>query len=63
MLDAVFSAFQPPDAHGVWSGYLGWPDLSDLALAMGGVALSRRAYEDACTFCGSGVPPYEFLNL
>jgi hypothetical protein len=52
MLDAVFSAFQPPDARGIWSGYLGWPELGKLALAVGGVALSREAYEDACTLGG-----------
>jgi hypothetical protein len=52
LLDVVFSTFQPPDARGSRSGCLGWPALSELALAVGGVALSRKVYEDVCTFGG-----------
>ena len=72
ILRAVLFTFQPPGARqpralptragrAPAADCLGWPALSEMALAVGGLALSRQAYEDACTI-GRLKPGYGFAS-
>ena len=61
ILRAVLMTFRPAGVRAPGAGGLGWPAFSELALAVGGVTLSRQAYEDACTI-GRVKPGYGFAH-